>query len=351
MKKIPLTIIILLLLTMFVGTASAAPLSDTVIKSGETIDNDVTVLDGDLEIEEGATVNGDVAVFSGNLVIAGTVRGDVVVFSGDLEAAETAVIRGDCVVLSGEIQDDTARGLNCTSVQGLKVPEFIPPIVDFSVNGPNAAVRQSSPIGHFLGQLAYTIARSVIMGLLALFAAILAPTQLRQIEQTMTKQPFASGVIGTLTSISVPFIIVVLALLSGVLVLACGLGLLGLPVVFALSVAFALAALLGWIAAGHLLGEKVSRMTNLQSVSMPAVAAIGTAVMTFVIGLLGIVSFGFLEMALTGLVGLVGMGAVALTLFGTRPYPPRLAHSANKIAVDADKETAVLDTLPKDDLN
>lgn len=348
MKKLSLTILILLLLTMFVGTASAAPLSDTVIKSGETIDNDVTVLDGDLEIEEGATVNGDVAVFSGDLVIAGTVRGDVVIFSGDLEAAETAVIRGDCVVLSGEIQDDTARGLNCTSVQGLNVPEFIPPIINF--NGPDATVRQSSPIGHFLGQLAYTIGRSLIMGLLALFAAILAPTQLRQIEQTMTKQPFASGVIGTLTSISVPFIIVVLALLSGVLVLACGLGLLGLPVVFALSIAFALAALLGWIAVGHFFGEKVSNMLNLQSLSMPAAAALGTAVMTFVIGLLGIVSFGFLETALTGLVGLVGMGAVALTLFGTRPYP-RLAHTANKLTVDADKETAVLSTLPEDDLD
>ncbi|MEM7116548.1 MAG: hypothetical protein AAF614_29205, partial [Chloroflexota bacterium] len=112
---------------------------------------------------------------------------------------------------------------------------------------------------------------------------------------------------------------------------------------------------------GQVVGQRLAQAFNWRNDSLPMTAAFGAAAMTFGIGFLGAVSLGFFEGLLTTVVTLVGLGSVALTQFGRKPYPyvtqpTRPAVEAAdvveddiNIMVDDDKLTAVLDTLPDDD--
>lgn len=355
MRKLVVIGTLLLLLLALPAATFAAPLFDTVVTDGETINNDIVVASGDVEVEEGGVVNGSITVFSGDAYIAGTVRGDVVLFSGDLEVTDTAVIRGECVVFSGEVTDDTESGVSCTNIQGFEVPNFVPPIInppeppnppeigDFAVQ-----VNRPSPIARAFGNLAATIGQSLVFALLAFGIASFLPTQLNRVEDTIRSKPVASGAIGSLTTVGLPALLFILSLISALLILACGLGLLGFPVVIGLVLAFVGAAIFGWVVVGTMFGQQmVTRLNMNKSLSLPMVAAMGTAVMTFAIGLLGVLPLQFLEGILSIVIMAVGLGAVALTQFGTKPYPQMAAAAAPTI--NTDKETAVLDTLPAED--
>jgi hypothetical protein len=72
-------------------------------------------------------------------------------------------------------------------------------------------------------------------------------------------------------------------------------------------------------------------------------ATLGTVTLTLVLGLIGLLPPIFGGWLVSSVVACVGLGATALTQFGTKPYPP--AESADNAA----KVSAVLDTLPPDD--
>jgi len=72
-------------------------------------------------------------------------------------------------------------------------------------------------------------------------------------------------------------------------------------------------------------------------------AALGTAVLTFAVGLLGALPFIVGEGLITIILGSIGLGAASLTRLGTRPYP------LVPVVENADKVRAVLETLPVDE--
>jgi hypothetical protein len=84
--------------------------------------------------------------------------------------------------------------------------------------------------------------------------------------------------------------------------------------------------------------------------SLPMTTAVGTATLTFILGLLGATPFVIGEDLLAIIITCIGLGAVALTKFGTRPYP--LLDDGIRILMpgDSEKVTAVLNTLPEDDI-
>jgi hypothetical protein len=59
--------------------------------------------EGNAEIESGDVIEGDVAVLDGDLALGGRVRGDVVVVNGDLRLSEGAEVTGDVLVVGGDI--------------------------------------------------------------------------------------------------------------------------------------------------------------------------------------------------------------------------------------------------------
>lgn len=354
MKKRTLIILIILLLALLIptGAAFAGTPFDTTVQSGETHNDDIVILDGDLDVEAGATVNGDITVFSGNATIAGTVNGDVVLFDGDLEAATTAVITGECVIVSGKITDHTASGLNCTNFEKLgELPaNTIPPITPPNINIPNINIDVGEPGGAvgFFGKVGSAIFRSLVLGLIAFAVVTLFPNHFKKVENTVYEKPVASGTVGFLTSIAVPVLLLLASPILALLVLACGLGII-LTAAIVLGMVGAVA--FGWFAVGDLLGQRIVDRLNLKNRTLPMTTAVGTAALTLGLGLVGATPLAFISSLAVFVIGCVGLGSVVLTKYGTRAYPP-LVTDAIQILDDPENNEKVAEaikTLPEDD--
>lgn len=328
------------------------------VAAGETAE-EVVLFEGDLTVEAGGTVRGDVVLFDGDATIAGTVKGSVVLFSGDLVTTETAVINGDCVIMAGAVTDQTTAGLNCTNVKDV-APALsglfnnfpaIPPI-------PAAPAAPAAPPippveiethdgGGFFGQVFGAIFRSLLFGALAFVAATLFPRHLARAEGAVREKPFASGTVGFLTALAAPILLLLLSPILFVLAFVCGLGVL---IAAGLVLSYVAAIAVGWFAVGSILGQRMAEWLNMKNRSLPWTTAVGTATLTLTLGLLGAIPFVWGEEVTGFLIACVGLGAVALTKFGTRPYPV-LDEGIRILPVEnSDKVTAVLNTLPDDDI-
>jgi hypothetical protein len=350
------TVILLLLVTTSVVLAQSD--EGTIVEADETIRNDIALFGEDLTIEEGATVKGDIALFGGNATIAGTVDGAIVLFGGHLTATSTAVIDGDCAILGGSLTDETDDGLNCDTVSF--GPNFAPAISEFAAQFdfappvppeapqiPEVEYRRPSAASQFFGGVAETAGQTLVMALLAFGVASLLPSHLTQAEAAARRKPMTSGAIGVLTAVAFPVLLILLALASAVLVLVC-IGILGFPIIFLLAIGFVAAMMLGWITMGDLVGRWLAEKMNLQNRSLPVTAALGTAALTFGIGLIGAIPFMIGEGLISVVIGSIGLGAVTLTRMGTRPYPLYAAHPPT--TENPDKINAILETLPVEDV-
>lgn len=361
MKRIALLILLLTLLIP-TGVALAGP-NDRVIREGESLKEDITIFGDELEIEEGATVDGDVLVFGGNATLAGTINGnvsvmggnielsgpitgDLVMFGGNVEITGAADVSGECVLVGGNISDDEGL-LHCASFgdsSDLRFPPFagIPGIPTRPGVAPESPAAPPIRIDHNNGGIGAAIGRSLALGLLALVVAALFPGQLNQISDVISQRPAVSGTVGLLTAVAVPSLMALLGLVSALLVIVC-IGFLGFPIIVLMAVALGAAAILGWISVGNLLGRRLAAGLKLNNRNLTTTAALGTIVLTLMAGVMSQLSFwlgGWLWSAVALLLACVGLGAVALTKFGTRPYPP---------PVSEEKVEAVLKTLPDEE--
>lgn len=372
MKRV--TKIFILMLIVFaavpVGAAFADSLTDRIIKAGEEVDDDVEVYGGNLTIEEGAVVKGDVVVFGGHAIISGEIDGDVaifggsvdlsgnvsgdlVIFGGSLDVGAAAEVDGECALLGGSVNGDGGDSIGCAAVSGGFPFAFsdaiVPPVQPEAPMPPDEPVVITthptvSPVAKFFNGVGEVTGRSLMLGLLALIVAALLPAQLNQVSDAIVRKPVATGTVGVLTAMAGPFVIAVLALISGILILACGLGLLGFPIVLVVSLALGFGLVMGWIAVGTLIGQRMAEAMKLNNRSLPVVAALGTVLLTLVASVLSKLPFllgGWLWTAAAITVGCVGLGAVALTKFGTRVYPFGMTNE--------EKIAAVLETLPVED--
>jgi hypothetical protein len=325
----------------------------------------VIVFDGDLEIQEGAQVNGDVIVFNGDAQLAGTINGDLVIFNGDLDAGAQAAIHGDCVLFNGDVDNRSSSEIRCTNIEGVDLSGFVngippipavpaipaipaipdlPDVPDTPHVPPVHEVRGPSRVGTAFADFMRTIISSLLFGGLAFVVASAFPNRLLQVKATMRKKPVASGAVGFLTALAVPIVVAMLAIISAVLLIIC-IGILGFPIILLILFALVAAIAVGWIAAGTWLGERLFRRKE-RSLAMKA--TLGTFLLTFILGLLGILSGGWLEGLLGTVITSIGLGAVALTQFGRRSYPER--EGPAPVDEDADKISVVLETLPDDDM-
>lgn len=372
-----LAVIFTLLLIMFVAVPAGSALADShfdrVIKSGETVEGDVEVFGGSLLVEDGATIEGDVfvgggnaeiaghvegdiAIFGGNVTLSGTVDGDLFVAGGNLTIDSTGGVAGECLLVGGNITGDGSSNINCSAfgqdLAGLEfLPAFIQPpkpptppeLPDIPSVPERPEYRGPSFFERFFGTIGAAAGRSLLLGLLALLAAAVVPSQLVQVGTALRSKPAASGAVGLLTAVAGPSLLVLLLLLSVILTFVC-VGLLGYPLVMVLSIMLAVAAVMGWIAVGNVFGQRLANAMSLKNRSLAVTAFLGTAVLTLVTSLLSALPFwlgGWVWAIAAFAIGCAGLGAVALTKFGTRPYP---------VMVDnGEKVAAVLENLPDRD--
>lgn len=342
--------IFLLFASLPLNAVLAQSSGDRVISDGEVVDGDVTVLEGDLTIEDGAVVTGSVVVMDGDLDLAGVVNGDVALFDGALNLGETAVLGGECIVLHGNMEIAEGQSVTCRSLSFPaleRIFDSIPPVPEVPAVPETPAVPPVPPVvqgshwgfGHFIGNVMETAGWTFTLGVLALIVASVFPRQLNQVGTVISEKPVASGTVGLLTGVAGASLLALMSAIFSILILACGLGLLGFPIVFVVSVALLAAAILGWIAIGQKVGVWLAGPLKLKNPSLPTTTVLGTIALSLLVGLMNILGLEFGQWLLSTIIGAVGLGAAALTQFGTRPYPA--------VVVNPDKVAAAVNNMPE----
>jgi hypothetical protein len=313
MKKIRLAVWLTLFAVLLVpGPVQAKSPADEIIvgaftlHSGETYDNDLVSLGGELTLEEGSTVNGNVVLVGGSLDAAGRVTENIATIGSAVHLKSSAVVGGDLDCIGGEpVMDEGAKVTGkVKTVTGFTFP------VDFSALAkPGEASQWINQIGirnlfwaNPLFEATAFLFRVLVLSAVAVLIVMFLPRQTERIAGVLKQNPVPSFLVG------LP-VMTVAGAVSAILILTICLspaGLLGLTILVA-------AILLGWTAIGLEVGKAVATLFR-QQLHPAAVAGIGTLVLTFLAG--AIWYFPCVGWILVLLAISAGLGAVVLTRFG-----------------------------------
>lgn len=275
------------------------------LADGESLNGNLFVFGGIATIDDGATVNGNITVMGGTLRMDGEVDGDINAMGGLVSLGESAEVDGNVNVAAAQLrQDDGAviRGeVNTLNSGNL-------PVVPPNLPGPQVQVNPN-PLLTAIWEAIWTFLRSFIWMAVAVLVVLFLPKQVERTTQAVTAAPLISGGLGLLTVVIVPLVIAGMAI---TLIL--------IPVSLITALLLALAWGFGVVVIGTETGRRLMVLFN-QQWALPVAAALGTFLLTLVINVISnlIPCIGWLAPAV---VGMVGLGAVLLTRFGTQPYPP-----------------------------
>ncbi|MEW6502406.1 MAG: polymer-forming cytoskeletal protein [Chloroflexota bacterium] len=276
-----------------------------VLRTSQTLNGSLVVFGGNAQIENGATVNGEIVIFGGNLQVSGTVNGNISAIGSTVNLESTSYVQGDVQIIGGTVNayaGSTVTGsINRLNPQTLM---FNFDRFDFTPPGDTSSLRL---LTSWMRDALANLLRILAMAVLAVVVALLLPRPLRVLGNTIADQTLLSGGIGLLTMVVAPFILIVLIIT-----------ILLIPVALIAMLVLAIAMLIGWIAVGFQIGERIAAMLKTQWVEAVS-AGIGTLILGLIVWLLGYL------FCLGGLMSLlaasVGLGSIILTQFGTKTYP------------------------------
>jgi hypothetical protein len=244
----------------------------------------------------------------GTLSIDGIVAGNVVGIGGVVTLGEHAVIEGDLIVIAGELNREDGAVVEGQVVNGFQIPYSwlalrrinVPDIPDVTQVG-----FPFSPIWSGL----WFFFRTFLWAAVAALVVIFVPNPTDRVARAITAQPILSGGVGLLTTIVSPLVL----LLLGITIILIPVSLLG-----------ALILVVGWFLGRVALGMEVGRrIGNAFHKDWPAAVDAGLGTFTLVLVVDGMGSLiDCVGWIVPALVGIMGLGGVILTLFGTRSYPP-----------------------------
>ena len=298
------------------------------LKKDQKIDGELLVYGGNVTLEEGSQVNGDVSVFGGNLNAYGEVDGDVTVWGGNVHLHDGAIVRGDVMAIGGNLTRDPDADIRGNETEGLP---FQLPRVPRVPTLPEIWTRQSQPWNGFLtnvGNLFRSVFGLLVLVVLGILVVAFIPQHTDTVAETMVKAPLHSFISGVVALIGVPVVAVVLAItvclipVSALLVLVLGMGI-----------------LLGWIAAGLLFGTKILRALNKKEPNRVTAVAVGLPILS-VLSLVPCIGW-----AISLVIWIWGLGAVAYSFFGTRAYNEPMPTFSKKNKADAESYDPRMDRL------
>jgi hypothetical protein len=313
-QKITSLILYLLLLALmiFPSSASAAGASrdnqDEVIagntftlSEGETYDGDLFVLGGTVNLETNSLLNGNILLFGGNLVVNGTIDGDIISLGGNIEINQQGTVEGDInsagayleidpeARIEGDINTEKSGSFWTQLPAGVRIPR-----TDVTVNP-------------FLEML-WFVFRTILWALLAILTVMFLGRPANRVARAAISQPWLSGGVGLLTAIIAPIVLVILSL---TIIL--------IPLTFTALIVLVIAWGFGIISLGLELGRRLAKVFD--QTWHPALAAgVGTFALVLVINGLDalIPCLGWIPKLI---IGVLGLGSVLITFFGTRDYP------------------------------
>lgn len=291
---------------------------DYTLDEGKRLDGNLIVFNGDVTLEIDSHVTGSIVIWNGAIEIEGTVDEDVVVSGGDIYLGDNAFVEGNVVcswncdleqeegahVEGTYTEGDPLEGLHINPGNGIPIPS-IPSPTSVWVSGPGRVFSWGL---EFIRNVAAILVVAAVAGLVAL----IWPNPTAQIARTLIRTPAPSFGMGLLTSIAATMLIVVLAI---TICLS--------PVAAVAALALGAAGLLGWIAIGAVVGERLMQALNSREAAPLWTVGLGTLVISLIVGGLNSVScLAPLGWLLTIILGCLGLGAVILTRFGTTAYVP-----------------------------
>ncbi len=277
---------------------------NVVIEDGARVGGGLVAFGGNVVIEDGARVGRDVVAFGGVVQISGEVSRNVTSFGGPVTLDSTAKVGREVISFGGPVRQEPGAEVRGRVVQGqrfsfsgLRIVNWTDFWNPFTFGG-----------GGFLTAIGLGFLRSLIAAIalaaLGALTVVFLPSQTHQVSQVAETSPAPSLGVGCLTLLAAPTLITLLV------ILVCT-----IPVAVVLVFALVIGWLFGLIALGQLVGERLLQAFKAKEI-LPVVAVIvGVLVLT----LLGAVPF--IGWIITLAVALLGIGAVVLTRFGTRPYP------------------------------
>jgi hypothetical protein len=280
------------------------------LKSGETQEGSLFVLGGNVQLDQGSHVQGDIVLLGGSINANGEVDGSVTAVGGSINLAATAVVQGDVNDIGGSINRDPEARVK-GQINSSSGGPFPPIVIPGQIRVPNVNWTPDygwSLVGLF-GKMLWWLGRSFIWAILALLLVLFLPEHVERAAAAVVEQPVIAGGLGLMTIVVAPLLLVVIM----ITIIGIPFSLLG---IFLLVVAWAF----GVITVGLEIGKRLARA--LKQEWAPAVeAGLGTLVLTLVANGIGglIPCVGWMVPAL---VGMLGLGAVLLTRFGTVNYPP-----------------------------
>lgn len=296
----------LLALTVTPALAQGGDLGDQIctgdnytVREGQSVGT-VLAFGCNVTVEKGATVRGDISLFGANATVDGTVNGSIVAFGGNIAVNAGANVDGDVSTIGGNTNVDPAATVHGTIGRNTRPPRFTPHV-------PTVSFGDVRPRGFFAWgvDILMGIVTAIAFAALGALVILFAPGPTRRVGEAAHAQPLGSAGIGCLTLIVLPILGILLAITV-----------IGIPVALVLVLAAAIAWIFGWIAIGYLAGERILKALNAREI-LPVVAVVVGILVLAVIGQVPLLGW-----LVSLLVGTLGIGAVVLTRFGTRPYPP-----------------------------
>jgi hypothetical protein len=271
-----------------------------VLHDGDVLSGSLVVLGGSATLEEGSTVQGDVVLAGGSVQVSGQVGGSIVVAGGLISLRDTAVVQGDITVVGGNVDRDPGAQVNGSITDGA-----VSPFTLFSPGGIFSDVQV-----HFnpMLEVLWFFLRTFMWAALAVLVVLFLQRQTERAAKAAVTQPLIAGGLGLLTVIVVPL-----------LALTVSLTIILIPVGLVAMLALVISWAFGVIVVGTEVGKRIADLLK-QEWALAASAGIGTFVLTLVTNGLGwlVPCVGWVAPAL---VGVIGLGAVLLTRFGTQNYP------------------------------
>lgn len=287
---------------------------DFTLKSGETLNGDLVVIGGQVEVEKTAAVRGDIVVIGGSLKLDGAATGNTVVIGGIVAMGADSSVAGDVVTIGGTLQRTEGAKIGGNVVTNLPPPSLNVPVT------PQAEIPPIPPTPHFdlsmgpFGTAAGLLMQAIGLAALAMLLSLFLHPQLDRVAQALTRQPLMSGSIGLLTILLAPIALVILVI---TIIL--------IPVALAGLILVVLAWLFGVVALGMEVGDRFAKAVH-QTWEPVLTTGAGTFLLALGVGIVNLVPcVGWLAPVL---MGLIALGAALITRFGTQPIATQLPPAA-----------------------
>ncbi len=290
--------------------------SNYTVKSGDTFEGDLVVFGGNVIVEENASLKGDLVVFGGTVTSNGEVSGSIVVVGGQISLEKSARVAKDVVMIGSQLNKDDGAVVKGTivnnaapniSVPPARIPPTapeapsVPPVISF----PNVHINYN-PFGEFIQVFGFAL----FVSFLGILATLFFHDHLGRVSQAVVSQPLMTGSIG---------------LLSIAAILLTAITIIGIPLAFLGTIVLIFAWLFGVISMGQEIGDRLAKAFR-QDWTPIIATGLGTFVLVFVVASFQSVDsllpfIGCVTWIIPVLVGLVAVGAVVITRFGTQPAP------------------------------